>query len=126
MDNNQIALVTLIISIGGTLLTNFVGKLLSRRQDMAGVKGVEADAAKDLTEAAGAFIKPLREELDLVRKSDERNRSAIALLKDELESLKSEIRRADDSIAYRVNAIKDTHPTDVDVALKIRRGELHM
>ncbi len=126
MDNNQIALVTLIISIGGTLLTNFVGKLLSRRQDMAGVKGVEADAAKDLTEAAGAFIKPLREELDLVRKSDERNRAAIALLKDELENLKAEIRKADDAIAFLVTAVKETHPAEVETAMKIRRGELHM
>lgn len=145
MKPEEIAVLSLIISGAFTLLTNIVIRVLSRRIDKAGIRAQEADAAEHLSLAAktqvetyvNSIVKPLEAEMLELRTANnslkkeldderDRNRKMSALLQDEIEHIKAEVRKADDALEFLIGATRKSYPEEVETAYKIRNGTLHL
>lgn len=124
MDVTETAIITAIISIGGTILTNAVGKYLGRKSEAAQIRAQEGDTAKDMTEAVSILINPMREELALLNKDNARLKSCIIAMEDEVANLKLDLRRSNDAFEYIIGVSRETFPEHVERAIKIRRGDL--
>lgn len=124
MDVTETAIITAIISIGGTILTNAVGKYLGRKSEAAQIHAQEGDTAKDMTEAVSILINPMREELALLNKDNARLKSCIIAMEDEVANLKLDLRRSNDAFEYIIGVSRETFPDRVERAIKIRRGDL--
>lgn len=124
MDVTETAIITAIISIGGTILTNAVGKYLGRKSEAAQIRAQEGDTAKDMTEAVSILINPMREELALLNKDNARLKSRIIATEDEVANLKLDLRRSNDAFEYIIGVSRETFPEHVERAIKIRRGDL--
>lgn len=124
MDVTETAIITAIISIGGTILTNAVGKYLGRKSEAAQIRAQEGDTAKDMTEAVSILINPMREELALLNKDNARLKSRIIAMEDEVANLKLDLRRSNDAFEYIIGVSRETFPEHVERAIKIRRGDL--
>lgn len=124
MDVTETAIITAIISIGGTILTNAVGKYLGRKSEAAQIRAQEGDTAKDMTEAVSILINPMREELALLNKDNARLKSCIIAMEDEVANLKLDLRRSNDAFEYIIGVSRETFPDHVERAIKIRRGDL--
>lgn len=124
MDVTETAIITAIISIGGTILTNIVGKYLGRKSEAAQIRAQEGDTAKDMTEAVSILINPMREELALLNKDNARLKSRIIAMEDEVANLKLDLRRSNDAFEYIIGVSRETFPEHVERAIKIRRGDL--
>lgn len=124
MDVTETAVITAVISIGGTILTNAVGKYLGRKSEAAQIRAQEGDTAKDMTEAVSILINPMREELALLNKDNARLKSRIIVMEDEVANLKLDLRRSNDAFEYIIGVSRETFPEHVERAIKIRRGDL--
>ena len=124
MDVTETAVITAVISIGGTILTNAVGKYLGRKSEAAQIRAQEGDTAKDMTEAVSILINPMREELALLNKDNARLKSRIIAMEDEVADLKLDLRRSNDAFEYIIGVSRETFPEHVERAIKIRRGDL--
>lgn len=124
MDVTETAVITAVISIGGTILTNAVGKYLGRKSEAAQIRAQEGDTAKDMTEAVSILINPMREELALLNKDNARLKSRIIAMEDEVDNLKLDLRRSNDAFEYIIGVSRETFPEHVERAIKIRRGDL--
>lgn len=123
MNPNELAVFTLLISVAGTLLTNVIGKMLSRRQDLAGAKAQEGDAAKDISDAVSTLLVPLKLELSEVRADNTKLRGRVIAMEDEVANLKLDLRRVNDAFEYLVGVSRETFPDHVERAIKIRKGD---
>jgi len=124
VDVTETAVITAVISIGGTILTNAVGKYLGRKSEAAQIRAQEGDTAKDMTEAVSILINPMREELALLNKDNARLKSRIIVMEDEVANLKLDLRRSNDAFEYIIGVSRETFPEHVERAIKIRRGDL--
>jgi len=124
VDVTETAVITAVISIGGTILTNAVGKYLGRKSEAAQIRAQEGDTAKDMTEAVSILINPMREELALLNKDNARLKSRIIAMEDEVADLKLDLRRSNDAFEYIIGVSRETFPEHVERAIKIRRGDL--
>jgi len=123
VDVTETALLTAAISVGGTLLTNAVGRFLSRKADAAQIRAADGDAAKDISDAVSTLVKPLREELNEVRKENTKFRSRMIAMEDEVANLKLELRHVNEAFEFLVSAARESVPDQVEHAIKIRKGD---
>lgn len=123
MDVTETAILTAVISIGGTILTNAVGRYLGRKSEAAQIRAQDGDTSKDLSEAVSILIKPMREELALLNKDNAKLKSRIIAMEDEVANLKLDLRRASDAFDYIIGVSRETFPEHVERAIRIRRGD---
>lgn len=124
MDTSEIAIITAVISIAGTIITNIIGKWLGRRFEAAQVHATEGDAAKDVADAVSALIKPMKETLEELRSENQKMRSRVVAMEDELSNMKLLMRRVNDAFNYLADATRESMPEKVDHAIKIKKGEV--
>jgi len=123
VDGIDSLLLTAAVSIGGTIITNAVGKWMARKSEASQNRALDGDAAKDVSEAVSILIKPLRDELALVQKENSKLKSRVVAMEDEVAGLKLDLRRASDAFEYIVNVSRDTFPEHVERAIRIRKGD---
>jgi len=123
VDVTETAIITAVVSIGGTILTNVVGKYLGRKSEAAQIRAQDGDTSKDLSEAVSILIKPMREELSLLNKDNAKLKSRVIAMEDEVDNLKLDLRRASDALEYLIGVSRETFPEHVERAIRIRRGD---
>lgn len=145
MKPEEIALLSIVVSGLMSSITLVLGRILSKRVDLAGAKSQEGDASVALSNAARIQIEtynkevilPMKQEMEEIRAENRalemalddeknKNRKHIAMLEDEIARMKADQRKTQDALEYLVGATRQTHPNEVEIAYKILNGQLHM
>lgn len=144
------AIITIIVSFVTATVTTVVGKRLNKHVDDAKSDSDEGNAAEALSQSAKlqietytqSFIEPLRTkiaekdmEIKALRAEMTRINNDNLAIRKELEGerqsreaseklMREELRRADDALRYLVKSVRAVAAQEVDMALRIRSGEM--